>query len=222
MMAAGQEGHQATHGVVQQVAWRQILLGMQQETRPLGLLAVTCLPQPEDGHLAVDHRRHHGGRGRLRPRESAAAPGCRQVRDAGTGPVRGGACSPGTARMGGQAGTSACGDVKPHARVCGHAAVHHCLDDLRGAEVFRREDRAEDRAGKWSSVSSRRASGRPAPWGKYSAWLARTAASGTALGGSRGLGRISVGYCRRLERGRVSLGIRRWRPGHSRLPARPV
>jgi hypothetical protein len=33
---------------------------------------------------------------------------------------------------------------------------------------------------------------------------------------------ISVGYCRRLERGRVSLGFRRWRAGHSRLPARPV
>jgi hypothetical protein len=35
--------------------------------------------------------------------------------------------------------------------------------------------------GGWSSVSSRRASGRPAPWGKYSAWLAPTGASGTAL-----------------------------------------
>jgi hypothetical protein len=33
MVAAGQEGHQATHSVVQQVAWRQFLLGMQQETR---------------------------------------------------------------------------------------------------------------------------------------------------------------------------------------------
>ena len=32
MMAAGQEGHQATRSVVQQVAWRQFLLGMQQET----------------------------------------------------------------------------------------------------------------------------------------------------------------------------------------------
>jgi hypothetical protein len=48
--------------------------------------------------------------------------------------------------------------------------------------------RTQDLGG-WSSVSSWRASGRPAPWGKYSAWLARTAASGTALGGSRGLGR---------------------------------
>jgi hypothetical protein len=55
----------------------------------------------------VSAGRHHGGRGRLRPRESAAAPGCRQVRDAGPGPVRGGACSPGTARTCGQAGTSA-------------------------------------------------------------------------------------------------------------------
>jgi hypothetical protein len=33
---------------------------------------------------------------------------------------------------------------------------------------------------------------------------------------------ISVGYCRRLERDHVSLGFRRWRPGHSPLPARPV
>ena len=41
------------------------------------------LPGAQDRHLAVDHRRHRGGRGHLRAHKPAAAPGGRQVRDAG-------------------------------------------------------------------------------------------------------------------------------------------
>jgi hypothetical protein len=184
-------------------------LGYAARNSPLGLLAVTGLPQPEDGHLAADHRRYHGGRGRLRPREPAAAPGCRQVCDAGPGPVRGGACSSGTPRTCGQAGTSAWGDAKPRARVCGHAAVHHCLDDLRGAEVFGCEDRAEDGAGGWSSVSSRRAFGRPAPRGSTPPGWREPPRPGLRWEEVAVLAGISVGYCLRLERDRVSLGFRR-------------